>query len=66
MLPEPPISRTVREAARFYAGGSKAYAEGNAAFTMRDEFTKIRKLYGNMNHLQTLGKDAHQAYVMFP
>ena len=32
--------------------------EGNAAYYDEDEFTRIRKLYGNMNHLQTLGKDA--------
>ena len=46
------------EAARFMLEVAKAYARGECSFYDEDEFTRIRKLYGNMNHLQTLGKDA--------
>ena len=49
------------EAARFMLEVAKAYARGECSFYDEDEFAKIRKLYGNMNHLQTLGKEAHQA-----
>ena len=46
------------EAARFMLEVAKAYARGECSFYDEDEFTRIRKLYGNMNHLQTLGKEA--------
>ena len=42
------------EAARFMLEVAKAYARGECSFYDEDEFAKIRKLYGNMNHLQTL------------
>lgn len=43
------------EAARFMLEVAKAFGKGVLKFYDEEEFTKIQKLYGSMNHFQTLG-----------
>ena len=35
---------------------AKMYGNGNCSFYDEEEFGRILKLYGNMEHFQTLGK----------
>lgn len=46
----------VEEAARFMLEAAKAYGRGEASFYSEDEFERLQKLYGKLNHFQTLGK----------
>ena len=43
-------------AARFMIEVAKMYGNGNCSFYDEEEFGRILKLYGNMEHFQTLGK----------
>lgn len=45
------------EAARFMLEVAKAYGRGECSFYDQGEFERLIKLYGPMNHLQTLGKE---------
>ena len=47
----------MEEAARFMLETAKAYGAGTCKFYDDEEFSRITKLYGRMNHLQTLGKE---------
>lgn len=40
---------------RFSIEVAKAFGEGKASFYSKEEFARIVKLYGTMNHLQTMG-----------
>lgn len=44
------------EAARFMLEVAKAYGRGECSFYDQEEHQRIVELYGNMSHLQTLGK----------
>ena len=44
------------EAARFMLEVAKSFGKGTLKFYDEDEFLKIQKLYGTLNHFQTLGK----------
>lgn len=46
------------EAARFMLEVAKAYGRGECSFYDAKEFVKLHQLYGAMDHLQTLGRDA--------
>ena len=46
----------LEEAARFVLETAKAYGRGNCQFYDKDEFEKIVSKYGEMKHIQTLGK----------
>ncbi len=46
----------VEEAARFMLEVAKAYGRGEASFYSEEEFDRLQKLYGKLNHFQTLGK----------
>ena len=46
----------IEAAVRFAVEVAKAFGEGKAAFYNEQEFEHIVKLYGPMNHLQTMGK----------
>ena len=46
----------VEEAARFMLEVAKAYGRGEASFYSKEEFDRLQKLYGTLNHFQTLGK----------
>lgn len=45
------------EAARFMLEVAKAFCKGILHFYDKDEFTKIQKLYGSLEHFQTLGSN---------
>ncbi|MDO5362796.1 MAG: DUF1177 domain-containing protein [Eubacteriales bacterium] len=45
------------EAARFMLEVAKAFGKGILHFYDKDEFTKIQKLYGSLEHFQTLGSN---------
>ncbi|WP_019119347.1 DUF1177 domain-containing protein [Brevibacillus massiliensis] len=45
-------------AVKFSIEVAKAFGEGKCSFYNEEEFARIVKLYGDMSHLQTLGKDA--------
>lgn len=45
----------IEAAVRFSIEVAKAFGENKASFYSREEFSRIVKLYGPMNHLQTLG-----------
>lgn len=45
------------DAARFMIEVAKAYGKGGCEFYDAEEFERILKLYGNMEHFQTLGKE---------
>lgn len=47
----------VEEAARFMLEVAKAFGKKKCEFFDREEYDRIQKLYGTMNHLQTLGKE---------
>ena len=47
----------VEEAARFMLEVAKAYGRGEVSFYDEEEFARIQKLYGTMNHIQTLGRE---------
>ena len=47
----------VEEAARFMLEVAKAFGSGKCKFYDEEEYARIIKLYGTMNHLQTLGKE---------
>ncbi|MGL5695198.1 MAG: DUF1177 domain-containing protein, partial [Peptostreptococcaceae bacterium] len=47
----------MEEAARFMLEVAKAYGRGECSFYDEEEYESIQKLYGSMNHIQTLGKD---------
>lgn len=44
------------DAARFMIEVAKSYGKGGCAFYDEEEFGRIIKLYGNMEHFQTLGR----------
>ncbi|MDE7245603.1 MAG: DUF1177 domain-containing protein, partial [Oscillospiraceae bacterium] len=46
----------VEEAARFMLETAKAYGRGEVSFYSEEEFERLQKLYGKLNHFQTLGK----------
>lgn len=46
----------MEEAARFMLEVAKAFGRGQCKFYDEEEFTRLQKLYGKMNHLQTLGQ----------
>lgn len=46
----------IEEAARFMLETAKSFGRGECSFYDPKEFEHITKLYGTMNHLQTLGK----------
>lgn len=46
----------MEEAARFMLEVAKAFVRGECQFYDKEEYALIQKLYGPMNHLQTLGK----------
>lgn len=46
----------MEEAARFMLEVAKAYGRGQCQLYDENEFKRILELYGNMNHIQTLGK----------
>jgi hypothetical protein len=46
----------MEEAARFMLETAKAFGAGTCKFYDEEEFALITKLYGSMNHMQTLGK----------
>ena len=46
----------VEEASRFMLEVAKYFGKGTLKFYDEDEYALIQKLYGSMNHLQTLGK----------
>lgn len=46
----------IEEAARFMLEVAKVFGSGECKFYDQDEYSLIQKLYGPMNHLQTLGK----------
>lgn len=43
------------EAARFMLEVAKSFCSGNCKFYDNDEYELLKKLYGKMNHIQTLG-----------
>ncbi|AOV08721.1 DUF1177 domain-containing protein [Sporosarcina ureilytica] len=45
----------VEAAVRFVLEISKTYGQGNCSFYNEEEFARLVKLYGSMNHLQTQG-----------
>lgn len=47
----------VEEAARFMLEVAKAFGKGKCSFYDEAEFQRLVKLYGKMNHLQTLGNE---------
>jgi len=47
----------VEQAARFVLETAKAFGSGNCRFYDEEEFSRILSLYGEMKHLQTLGKE---------
>ena len=47
----------VEEAARFMLEVAKAYGWGEVSFYDEEEYARIQKLYGTMNHIQTLGRE---------
>ena len=47
----------VEEAARFMLEVAKAFGRKQCSFYDEAEYARIQKLYGSMNHLQTLGKE---------
>ena len=47
----------VASASNFSIEVAKEYGEGKLSFYDEDEFSRIEKLYGKMNILQTLGKE---------
>lgn len=47
------------EAARFMLEVAKAFGKGILHFYDKDEFTKIQKLYGSLEHFQTLGSNKY-------
>lgn len=46
----------VEEASRFMLEVAKSFGRGEAHFYDADEFARLQKLYGPLNHFQTLGK----------
>lgn len=46
----------VEEAARFMLEVAKYFGRGDCKFYDEEEYALIQKLYGSMNHIQTLGK----------
>ena len=46
----------VEEAARFMLEVAKYFGKGDLKFYDEEEYELLKKLYGPMNHLQTLGK----------
>lgn len=46
----------VEEAARFMLEVAKYFTKGDLKFYDEEEYQLLKKLYGPMNHLQTLGK----------
>lgn len=46
----------LEQAARFTIEVAKAFGRGNCKFFDEVEFNRLIKLYGNMHHIQTLGK----------
>lgn len=46
----------MEQAARFALEVAKSYGRGKCNFYNEDEFDILNKLYGNMHHIQTLGK----------
>lgn len=48
----------LEEAARFMVEVAKYYGKGQCKLYDENEFMRIKKLYGSMNHLQTLGNDS--------
>jgi hypothetical protein len=51
----------MEEAARFILETAKAFGRGQCKFYDEAEFALLQKLYGKMNHLQTLGANLAQA-----
>jgi hypothetical protein len=47
----------MEEAARFMLEVTKAFGRGECKLYDETEFSLIKKLYGTMNHLQTLGQN---------
>lgn len=47
----------VEEAARFMLEVAKAFGKGKCSFYDEEEYQRLVKLYGKMNHLQTLGNE---------
>jgi hypothetical protein len=47
----------MEEAARFMLEVAKAFGRGECKFYDETEFALLQKLYGKMNHLQTLGQN---------
>ena len=45
------------DAARFMIEAAKAFGKGKLEFLDREEFERIKSLYGGMEHFQTLGKN---------
>ena len=45
------------DAARFMIEAAKAFGKGKLEFLDREEFERIKSLYGSMEHFQTLGKN---------
>lgn len=46
----------LEQAARFSIEVAKQYGKGSCKFFDEEEFQRLTKLYGSMNHIQTLGK----------
>lgn len=49
------------EAARFMIESAKAFGSGKLSFLDKEEFARIKELYGSMEHFQTLGKKSEEA-----
>ncbi len=50
-------AQDIEEAARFMLEVAKDFGRGKCRFYDEEEFERIIKLYGPMNHIQTLGKE---------
>ena len=53
--------RLLDEAARFMIESAKSFGRGKLSFLDKEEFARIKELYGSMEHFQTLGKKSEEA-----
>ncbi len=49
------------DAARFMIESAKTFGKGKLNFLDEEEFARIRTLYGNMEHFQTMGRKREEA-----
>ena len=52
----------LEDAGRFMLEAAKAFGNGLCSFYDEEEFGRIQKLYGSMEHFQTLGKQYSESY----